>query len=365
MTSLASPLARRTIAALVMPCLLTCTAAEAAEKYPALTVVVAPVTAQAMQTRIIATGTVSPWRDMPIGAEASGLAVTEVAVDEGDVVEKGQVLARLNDSILHAQIAQQKAAINELEASLLTAQSDVRRAQSVGAGVISAQTIEQRATLVKTTSAKLAAARASLDEISARLKQTAIVAPASGMIASRSVEPGQVTQAGTEMFRLIRDRRLEVNALVPESDLLNVRDAQSVRVFGPAGGIETGSVRIVAPIVDAKTRLGTVRIALNTGTALKLGMFARVEITADTKTALAVPLKALVWQEAKAGVFKVTDAGVASLTEVSIGRKTSDTVEIIRGLSSGDHIVVDGAGLLHDGDTVRVDVASTEQRAAR
>lgn len=356
--------ARRIFAALSITYLVTCVA-EAAEKSPALTVVVAPVSAQTLQTRIVATGTVSPWRDMPIGAEASGLAVTDVAVDEGDTVQKRQVLARLNDSILRTQIAQQRASIDELEASLVTAQSDVRRAQSVGAGVISAQTAEQRATLVKTTSAKLAAARATLDEINARLKQTEIIAPAAGMIASRSVEPGQVVQAGTEMFRLIRDRRVEVDALVPEADLLSVHDGQSVRVFGPAGGVETGSVRIVAPIVDAKTRLGTVRVSLAQDTALKPGMFARVEITTDAKTALAVPLKALVWHDAKAGVFKVTDAGVALQTEVSIGRKTSEVVEVMNGLTAGDHIVVDGAGLLHDGDTVRVDVASAQERAAQ
>ncbi len=355
---------RRMLTALVMPCVLA-SAAGAAEKTPALTVVVAPVTAQKLQTRIVATGTVSAWRDMPVSTEASGLAVTEVAVDEGDVVERGQILARLNDSILRAQIAQQSAVISELEASLATAQSDVQRAQSVGAGVISAQTAEQRATLAKTTSAKLAAARASLDEINARLKQTEIVAPAAGMIASRSVEPGQVVQTGTEMFRLIRDRRLEVDALVPEAELLSVRDGQSVRVFGPAGSVETGSVRIVAPIVDAKTRLGTVRIALDSATTLKPGMFARADIMADAKMALAAPLKALVWHESKAGVFKVTDGGIAALTEVSLGRKTSDMVEITSGLSTGDNIVVDGAGLLHDGDTVRVDVASVQERIAR
>lgn len=356
--------ARWMIAALMMPGFATC-AAEAAEKAPALTVVVAPVSAQTLQARIVATGTVAPWRNMPLGSEASGLAVTSVAVDEGDVVEKGQVLARLSDGILRAQIAQQSSVIAELEATLATAQSDERRAQSVGTGVISAQTAEQRATLVKTTTAKLAAARASLDEINARLKQTEIVAPTAGMISSRSVELGQVVQAGTELFRLIQDRRLEVNALVPEADLASVRDGLTVRVFGPTGSAETGRVRIVAPIVDAKTRLGTVRVSLADDTKLKSGMFARVEIVADAKTALAVPLKSLVWHDAKAGVFKVTDANVAQLTEISIGRKTSEAVEVVNGLSPGDHIVVDGAGLLHDGDTVRVDVASAVQKVTQ
>lgn len=354
--------ARWMIAALMMSCCAT-SAAVAAEKAPALTVVVAPVSAQTLQARIVATGTVAPWRHMSLGSEASGLAVTNVAVDEGDVVEKGEVLARLSDSILRAQIAQQNSVIAELEATLVTAQSDERRAQSVGTGVISAQTAEQRATLVKTTSAKLTAARASLDEINARLKQTEIIAPTAGMISSRSAELGQVVQAGTEMFGLIQDGRLEVNALVPEADLSTVHNGLTVRVFGPTGSAEKGRVRIVAPIVDSKTHLGTVRVSLDPDTTLKSGMFTRVEIMTNAKTALAVPLKSLVWRDAKAGVFKVTDAGIAHLMEISIGRKTSEVVEVVDGLSVGDHIVVDGAGLLHDGDTVRVDVASAQQKA--
>jgi len=352
------------IAALMMPSFAT-SAAVAADKVPALTVVVAAVSEQTLQARIVATGTVAPWRNMLLGSEASGLAVTNVAVDEGDVVEKGDVLAQLSDNILRAQIAQQSSVIAELEATLSTARSDARRAQSVGTGVISAQTAEQRATLVTTTSAKLAAARASLDEINARLKQTKIIAPAAGMISSRSVELGQVVQAGTELFSLIQDHRLEVNALVPEADVSSVHVGLVVRIFGPAGTTETGRVRIIAPIVDAKTRLATVRVSLDPETTLKVGMFARVEIMADAKTALAVPLKSLVWHDAKAGVFKVTDAGIAHLTEVSIGRKTSETVEVVKGLGVGDHIVVEGAGLLHDGDIVRVDVASALQKVAR
>ncbi len=354
---------RLALVAYLIACFLSVSAL-AEDKAPALTVVVAPVIAQSLQTNIVATGTVAAWRDMPISSEATGLAITEIAVDEGDLVEKGQILARLDDRILLAQVAQQKAAIEELDATLATAQSDVRRAQAVGAGVISAQTAEQRETLVKTTTAKLAAARASLDEIDARLAQTQILAPASGLVASRSVVLGQVVQTGTEMFRLIRDRRLEVNALVSETDLLNIRAGQSARVFDPNGQPQAGTVRIVAPIVDAKTRLGTVRVALQPDTKLKPGMFARVEIMSGAKVALAVPMKSLVWHQSQAGVFKVSNAGVAALTAVTIGRRTSDSVEITSGLDAGDHVVVDGAGLLQDGDTVRVDVASAQSKAA-
>jgi len=340
-------------------------AAHAADKTtPSLTVVLSPVTERALQPRIIATGNVVAWREMPISTEASGLAVIEVAVDEGDTVGKGQILARLNSSILAAQIAQQTAVISELEATLSSAQSDVRRARTVTTGVISAQTAEQRETLVATTTAKIAAARAALDETKARLAQTEIRAPAAGIVATRSVMLGQVIQTGSEMFRLIQDSRIEVDALIPEADIHNVKSGQTARVVGPTGEPQQGTIRLVAPMVDPKTRLGTARVALSPDTRLKPGMFARIEIAADATTSLAVPLKALVWQQANAGVFKVTDAGVAVFTSVQTGRKTSDEVEITSGLRSGDHVVVDGAGLLKDGDTVHVEMASSMPGAA-
>lgn len=336
------------------------TTASAVEKTPALTVLVAPVTQQSLNRKIVATGNVVAWREMPISAEASGLAVTAVEVDEGDAVTQGQTLARLNDSILNAQVAQQKAAIAELEATLANAQSDVRRARSVAAGVVSAQTTEQRETLVRTVTAKIEAARATLDEVGAKLKQTEILATAAGLVSSRSVTLGQVVQTGTEMFRIIQDHRIEVDALVPESDLLEVKPGQAAGVYGPAGGVQQGTIRLVAPVVDAKTRLGTVHISLPQDTTLMPGMFARIEIETSAKSAMAVPLKALVWRQSKAGVFKVTAEGTVAFTEVVIGGKTSEVAEVTGGLKNDDRIVVEGAGLLNDGDTVNVRLASVQ-----
>jgi HlyD family secretion protein len=345
--------------------LLLNSAAHAQGPSAAMTVRAAPVEKARVTRSITAAGSVVAWREIPVGTEAGGLAVTEIAVDEGDLVAKGQILARLNQDRLKAEILKQKAAIGELEASLAGARSDAMRARSVPSGVITAQTIEQRETLVKTTEAKLEAAQAQLLEIEARHRQTVIVAPAAGMIASRSVSIGQVIQTGTEMFRLIQDRRVEVDARVPESDLLAAESGQSATIFGPAGGSEQGIVRIVSPIVDPKTRLGTVRIALSDNSLLKPGMFARSEIAVDNKIALTVPLKALVWREAKAHVFKVSPDNLVSLTEIRIGRGASENVEVLWGLDIGDRIVTQGAGLLNDGDVVNVETASVKGAAAR
>jgi len=341
-------------------------AAHAQGPSAAMTVMAALVGKSQVTRSITATGSVVAWREIPVGTEAAGLAVTEIAVDEGDLVAKGQILARLNHDRIKAEILKQKAGIDELEASLASARSDATRARSVSSGVISAQTIEQRETLVKTTEARLEAAQAQLLDIEARHRQTVIVAPAAGMIASRAVTIGQVIQTGTEMFRLIQDTRIEVDARVLESDLLAAAVGQSATVFGPAGMSEQGTVRIISPIVDPKTRLGTVRVALSGDSHLKPGMFARVEIAlVDSKLALTVPLKALVWREAKARVFKVSPDNLVSLTEIRIGRRTTEYVEVLRGLDVGDRVVTEGAGLLNDGDAVNVEMASVKNGAVR
>ncbi len=256
-----------------------------------------------------------------------------------------------------AEGEQGEAAVVEAEASLANAVSDQDRAHSVSSGVISRQTIELRETLVKTTTAKLASARASLERTRARLAQTEITAPADAVVASRSATLGQVVQAGTELFRLIRDGRIEVNALVPEAELFDVVPGQSARVIDPIGRVWHASVRLGAPMVDPKTRLGTVRVALPAGADMKPGMFVRVEIDAAGRAALTVPLEALVWRDGKPGVFTLSDDETAVLTPITAGPAPNASVEVVRGLAAGDRIVVKGAGLWSEGEKGRAEVA--------
>jgi HlyD family secretion protein len=327
----------------------------------ALTVVVDTVRKSQIASMIVGTGTVAAWREMPISSEANGFAIVEIRADEGDRVKKGQVLAHLNQSLLLAQIDQHMAVIAEIEANLANALSDQKRAHAVAEGVISRQAIEQRETLVKTTTAKLASAQAMLAETKAKLAQTKIVAPTNAIVATRSATLGQVVQTGTELFRLIQDGRIEVNALVSEADIFKIVPQQSARIIDPMGRVSYGSVRLVAPVVDAKTRMGTVRIALSAETELRPGMFVRVEIETGGSAALTVPLKALVWRDGKAAVFTVSEDGTAILKTITAGRKTSSAVEVTHGLAEGERIVVEGAGLLAEGEKVRAAVASAQQ----
>lgn len=324
-----------------------------------LKVTVETVGKHRFESSVMATGTAAAFRLLPIGSEANGLAILDVTVDEGDTVKKGQTLARLNDRTLAAQREQHRAAVFEAEANLATAQSDQRRAHAVTSGVISTQAIEQRETLVKTATAKLAFARAMLDETEAKLLQTSILSPADAVVAVRSVTIGQVIEPGTELFQLIQDGRIEVNALVPETDLLKIKPQQAARVVDATGRQLQARVRLVAPIVDEKSRLGTVRLELPLNNDLKPGMFVRAEIVVDAGTSVTVPAKALVWRDGKPAVFTVSDDGTAVLRPLMIGRRTSATIEVLQGLTVGERVVIDGAGLVTDGERLRFDVANS------
>lgn len=329
-------------------------AAPVSEPRPALTVEASRVDRRPLRSVILATGTVTAWRELRIASEASGLAVIDVAVEEGASVKKGDLLVSLNDTVLRAQIAQQEAAIAEARANVATAESNLERGRTlIGNKVISDQTMDERENTLATSRAKLAAAEAALGQLRAQLAQTRIAAPAAGLISSRAVNIGQVVSIGTELVSMVQDGRLEVDALVPETDLATVKAGQSVAITGPSGARGEGRVRAVAPIVESKTRLGTVHVALPADTTLKPGMFARAEIAADSATAMTVPQSALVWRGGEASVFLLGRDNVVAARLVRTGRHVEGQVEITDGLTGDETVVTKGAGFLADGDLVK------------
>lgn len=305
--------------------------------------------------RIPASGTIGAVDEIILGSEVSGLAVAELNVDEGDRVTQGQVLARLNRSILDAQLAQTNAQIISARASAAEAAGNERRAVELGQkGFVSKQSIDQRHSAAVTARAQIAMFEAQREEIEARLKQTVITAPSDGVIAVRGVSQGQVVGTGTELFRIIRDGKLEWNAELPDYQLTELRLGQSAKVtIGGQSNIE-GTIRLISEKIDEKSRNGVVHVELPADARLRSGMFARGEIVGGDTRVLTVPQAAVVTKDGESYVFKVAGDGRAQQTKVETGARTANLVEIRRGLERGVPVVLDGAGLLSDGDQVRV-----------
>jgi RND family efflux transporter MFP subunit len=325
---------------------------------PALTVGVAGLAKRQMTQVVLGTGSVAAWQQLTVAAEIAGLRIVEIAVDEGDIVMEGQVLARLDDSILKAQSAQFEAAIVEAEANLTNARAEFRRAEELQSGRnIAEATYQQRQTAARTAEARLNMIRAQHQEVKAKIEQTVIHAPAAGVISKRTALLGSVMSVGAELFRMIRDGRVELQAQVPELDIGKIKAGQRARVVhGEDSAI--GKVRLVSPVVDAATRLGLVYVSLPADTVLKPGMFASAEIEIGVNEALAVPQEALVFRDGRPAAFAVRPDSRVALRLLDTGTRQNGWVEVRGGLDRSDRIVISGAGFLNDGDLVRIDSAA-------
>ncbi|PLR25573.1 efflux RND transporter periplasmic adaptor subunit [Caulobacter zeae] len=332
--------------------------AEAKAKKPvaALTVSVAPVAVLPLPRVINASGTISAWEEVPVGAETGGLTATAVNAEEGQFVRQGQVLVALNDTLLRAQLRQQEASVTSARATLAEAEASLKRSRELLAkGFLSQASLDTATARQATAAAQVAAAEAARGETVARVAQASIRAPVSGLIVRRSVTKGQIVSAGSELFRIVRDGRMELDAELPETDLGLVKAGMPAVITSEQVGKADGAVRIVTSEVDPQTRLGVARIALTAMGAFRPGMFARAQIQAGDQASPVVPSASLLYRQNQPGVFMVDRNRKAQFRKVAIVARTGD-VTAVTGVSAGEEVVVQGAGFLGDGDAVRVAV---------
>jgi len=343
--------------------------AGSATSRPALTVTLTTPQSSDWPRRLPAQGSIAAWQEAVIGAELAGLRVTEVLVNVGDHVSKGQELARLSLDTVSADVAQARASVAEAEASLADARATAKRNLDLQAkGFISPQALTQAETNEQTAVARLAAAHARLQAEEVRLSQTRVLAPDDGVISERNATVGSLTQPGQELFRQIRGDRLEWRAEVTSAEADQLQPGMPATLWLPSGVEIKGSVRMVAPTIDPATRTALVYVDLPLADAratLRAGTFARGEFELGRQIALNVPQSAVLMRDGFAYVFTVDEANKARQTKVSIGRRSGELIEITDGLDPASRIVVTGAGFLTDGDTVRVVEANSALTAGQ
>ena len=365
------------------------TAAPAAPKpdHAALTVTVGPVETRRMAETLQVNGSLVPWEDLAIGTESTGLSIVRILADEGDHVTAGQLLAKLDDAIILAQlkenqaqieharatIGQQDAAIAEAEANVKSASHDLSRAQElIKTNSITLQTTEQREATARTADARLNSARmgravsqadltvaeATRTELMARFAQTEIRAPADGIVSRRTARIGNIViGAGNDvLFRMVRDGILELDANVPDRMMARLVAGQRVRLAatGSDGKPIFGTVRAVAPLVDPTTRMGIAHIRFPIEAALRAGMFVSGDLMLAERDTVAVPESSILVKDGKPVVFALADGNLVTEKPVETGLRMDGRVAILKGLEPGDRIVHAGAGFLKDGDKVRV-----------
>ncbi|WP_300454246.1 efflux RND transporter periplasmic adaptor subunit [Accumulibacter sp.] len=339
---------------------------------PALTVTAVAPQRIDWPLTLAAGGNVAAWQEAIIGPELGNYRLTEVRVNVGDRVRKGDVLARIASDAVDSELAETRASVAEAAATLREARANQERARQLRAqGFYSPQQAIQSQTVAETALARLNAAQARLRSAELRRSKVEVVAPDDGLISARTATVGSLTQPGQELFRLIRGGRLEWRAEVTAADLVHFKPGLPAQVVSPSGAVLAGRVRGVAPTVDPQTRQGLVYVDLpgDAAPVLSAGMFASGQFEIGRRSAWTLPQSAVQLREGFAYVFRLEaadDPANESLAKVrqakvDTGRRQGERIEITGGLDPDARVVASGGAFLADGDSVRLAAAGQAQ----
>ena len=313
--------------------------------------------------QIEAQGNIMPWQETRVGTEIGGLRLVSVLANVGDIVKKGQVLARLNPAPVEADLEAVNAQLMETQAALAQAVATLDRARRLApSGGVSQQELTLYETQKQTAEARVNAARAQSKTQRLRLESATLTAPDDGIISSRLAAEGAIVQAGSELFRLIRQGRLEWRAEVKGETLLKLSVGQDVMIKNPYGPDVKGRVRQLSPTIDLTTRNGLAYVDLPLDTNLKAGLFLSGTLAISKRKALVLPSSAVLSEGGTNRVFKVNADNRVEVVEVQLGRVKDDRIEISSGLDGQEHVIARDLELLKNGDLVDVRKADGEKK---
>lgn len=322
----------------------------------ALTVaVVKPLERQWAET-VPASGWLKPWHEAIIASEIGGLRITEVLADVGSVVSKGQPLVKLAQELALAELRQQEASVETAKADLAEAKANAERARKVqGSGALSDEKVNEYLIGEQTATASLASAEAVLEGQRIKVGQTTVTAVDDGLITSRSAQLGAVVSSGTELFRLVRQQRVEWQAEVSARYLLTMKEGLVASIDGPGGQRIEGKVRLVGPTVNTDTGRAIVYVTLPTERNPPSGLYATGHIELQTTPALTVPETALLFRDGLNYVFTVSAENRVKRVRVETGRRNASEVEILSGIDVSASVVKSGGAFLSDNALVKVE----------
>jgi membrane fusion protein (multidrug efflux system) len=314
-----------------------------AKKGPdAVPVEVVKVQRRAINASYANSATLDPRADSQVVAKTSGVAL-QVLVEEGQQVKQGQALVQLDSNTARLAVAQAEAQMMKLENSYARSQKLVAK-QLISANDLDAIKFD------------LDNARAQYGTYKLQLSYTTVVAPISGVIASRSIKPGNFVQINSPIFRIVDNSRLEATLNVAEREFSRFKPGQKVSLTVDAlpGQQFTGVVDRVSPVVDSGT--GTFRVvsAFAGDGQLKAGMYSHLSINYDQRTdALVIPRSALLEDGGEPAVYVIRD-NKAQRVSVKLGYDDAGYVEVRDGLKEGDAVVIAGKAALREGSAVQV-----------
>jgi len=338
----------------------------------ALTVSVTKPEVSQWPVLIPASGRLAAWHEAVISAEVSGLRIIGINADVGATVKKGELLVQFDAETAQAELEQQQASVEQAKADLDQAVANADRARGLtGSGAISAQQTTEYLITERKSKAALASSKAALTSAQLTLDRTKVYANDDGVISERSASLGKVVTAGDELFKLIRQNRIEWQAELPVKRLADVKEGTKAVIPTPLGDVR-GEVRLVSPTSSTANGRVTVYVALQPAVGMpqpKTGILVSGNFEFSATDALTVPATAVTLRDgfSYAFVLNATDQPTVTRKRVETGRRQGDRVEIVSGIDTTDEVVVSGGAFLADGSVVRVvdTVAAAETEATK
>lgn len=335
------------------------------QSIPLVSVVAPGVTP--VSSTVTFTGTIAARYDMPIGIEGDAGRIVGVYVEAGDRVKRGQLLAKIDESVWQPQVNRLAASLEQAKAQAALSAAEYRRAAAVAsAGALSAEEIEKRRALSVTDAANVKVAAAMLAEAEARLARTRVIAPADGIVLTRRAEVGQTASPGGDaLFRLAMGGEIEMRGQVAEQDMavLTVGQPASVHLVGSSQPFE-GKVRLLGAVIDPQTRLGDIRISLKPDPALRPGAFARGSVLVSKAERPVLPQTAVLSDSDGPYVFVIGSDNRVERRDVQVGGTNASGIIITRGLRGDERVVTTAAGFLRKGEQVHVAEPSAHARTS-
>lgn len=324
-------------------------AAQGAQGPRAATVELAVAEARLMQRTVEAVGTTRARRSIEIVPETDGRLVA-LDITPGSRVQKGEVLARLDDAIQRADLTEAEAVLKEQSDTL------ARLRQLRQTNAVSLASVEEAV-------ARLAEAQARVERARRRLDDRVITAPFDGVVGLTGYDIGARVTQGEVLARLDDLSEVEVEFGLPETVFAQVAHGQRVTAHAAAfpGQSFTGTIAEVDSRIDPVSRSFLTRARIpNPDSTLPAGMFLSLTLVLDEAERIVVPEEAIVFQAAQTYVFVAQD-GVAERRAVTTGQRRDGVIAVTSGLAVGDRVVVRGLGRMRDG--VPLDILTRDRDA--
>ena len=331
-----------------------------ADNTPAVNVKVNTIATNNEQPFISASGKVQASNSAELSTRMMGY-VTNVYVNVGDKVQKGQLLLTINNSDLQAKRAQVNANITEATVAYQNAEKDYQRFSNLLAqNSASQKEMDDMSARFNMAKARLEAAKQMKNEINAQFAYANIKAPFAGTIINKFIEKGNMANPGAPLLALENSKKLEVTAMVPESDISKIKSQTKVNVtIKSIDKMVTGTVTEVS--TSAKNTGGQylVKIDLDaTDTKILSGMFATVQFpvekTQEATNTILIPKSALIHQGQLSGIYTVSQSNTALLRWLRLGRTFGDQIEVLSGLTTNEKYIVSAEGKLYNGAKITI-----------